>query len=79
MASGLHESSGQDLNTFLDEASGMASRQPSGAAAAPPPPPPPPPWKRRTPKINQAKESAVSANGTRKNKSGSQKNAAQRS
>ena len=33
MASGLHESSGQDLNTFLDEASGMAS---SGAAAAPP-------------------------------------------
>ena len=33
MASGLHESSGLDLNTFLDEASGMAS---SGAAAAPP-------------------------------------------
>ena len=33
MASGLHESSGQDMQTFLDESSEMAS---SGAAAAPP-------------------------------------------
>ena len=37
MACGLHESSGQDLNTFLDGSSGMASDQPSGAAAAAPP------------------------------------------
>ena len=37
MASGLHESSGQDLDTFLDGSSGMASDQPSGAAAAAPP------------------------------------------